>query len=442
MSKAFRPIAVLLLPLAGALAGCDDGGRVRPPRVNVHVVHVAPTTSEIDFLREERSEATVDYREVSGTLTFDADQYDFNIEVQDPASSTPKRIRSFSHVLVEDTAYLFVLTEADGQVEPIIVEKAPFSSSTDAEIVAVHGAPSFGNLDVYVEPEGSDFSVATPIGTLAFGETLEPVTRAADDYQVILTEAGNPANVLLTSDPVTLEAGQSVAFVVADGTSEIAPLSVVSVGTDERVLLDANVQSGFVLINAAADQAARDAYLDDDFTAPAVPALPFGAVSAVTIVPPGETKLTITPVGDTGALELEETFNAVPGRVSTVLLAGEPGDLSIDVRSDEDRFIAGEGLVRFMNGASQFTPLEFFLVPPGTDITDLGSLFEIDAPGISARGPFPVPEDYELLIRDSDTETIVAGPTEVSLTEGLYTILAVNGETSGTVDVRLLEGFD
>src|SRR5690606_840940 len=127
-------------------------------------------------------------------------------------------------------------------------------------------------------------------------------------------------------------------------------------------------------------------------------------------------------------------------RHTVALIAGEPGDVSVISTIDERRRIPDRARIAFMNGATQFEPLEVFLVPPGTDVSNFSSAVVLDVPGMSTRISVQ-PGEYEILLRDSDTNVVVAGPAPVTVDGGgLYTVLAVNGDP-GTVDLVYLEDF-
>ena len=436
--KGYLAAASLLLASIG-IAGCEDG-RERGPKVGVRVVHAAPTTSEITFRREGREEASLGYGQASGELLFDADQYDFNVDVAETASGGVERRATFSETLAGDNEYLFVLTEVAGLVQPIVLEKPAFDSTTDTEITALHAGTTLGAMDVYLEPPDADLTTATPLGAIAFGEALDTSTRPSGDYRLTLTESGAAGNVLLSSPAVTLAAGASVAFVVVDGTADsTTPLVVVPVGAGSGFLADTSTGSTFQVVNAAADMAARDVFVDEDFTSAPIAELEFGALSTVEPIAPGAKVFSVTPAGNPGVVEVEHELSATRGSPYTLLIAGEPGELSIASATTQGRIIAGIARLRFMNGASQVSPLAFYLVPPETDVTNLSPLVSLDAPGISQRMGATLHE-YDLVFRDADTGAIVGGPERLTLTkEGAFTILAVNGSTPGTVDFVLLD---
>src|SRR5690606_17486309 len=298
---------------AGAAAGGGGGGE-RRPAVAVRVLHAAPERDTLDFLREQRNEAQLEFRQTSGPLVFDADQYDFNIRTLAPSGNSSVLIGSFSRELVPDRDYFFAITEADGELTPVVLEKERFSGPS-AEVTAVHAAPSLGRVSLYVEPDGVAPSSVTPIGTIGFGETVEPLTREEGSYRLSVTEAGNPDNVLMTSGVIALQEGLTYIFAVMEpGADSVAPMTVAFIGPESSVLFDESVQSTLTVINAAADGAARDVFLDDDFDTPLVAGAPPLARVADLPVAGGARDLTVTPAGNPGAIESELTSTYIRNR--------------------------------------------------------------------------------------------------------------------------------
>jgi hypothetical protein len=216
---------------------------------------------------------------------------------------------------------------------------------------------------------------------------------------------------------------------------------VLAVGPAGGQLFDKNAPAGLEFVNAAADGAPRDVYLDDDFTMPLLSAVP-SAVLSETTIPAGDRKLSVTPAGNPGVVELEQSFSGATGRRLTMLLAGDPGSLAMTGLPDDPRPIAGQSRVRFMDAATLFTSLNFYVVVPGTDLSTVLPFTTLSVAGVSARVVIP-PGTYDLVVQDATSVTTVAGPQSITLTDsGVETILVTNGTTSGTVDVVLLQGFN
>ncbi len=441
-SRTLRPAlaGLLLAAFAFTVSGCK-GGITRPPSVNVQVVDAASALGSLDFVRQAHIESTLAFRQVSSNLVFDEDTYDFHVRTTPPGATSATEVTSFTKQVQHGTDYLFVLADdGNGGIAPITLAAPVFTSSTDAQIAVVHAAHSAAAVDAYVLAPGADPAAATPLGNVAFKGTLSPTGLTAGDYQLVLTESGNPANVLFRSPTVTLAAGSASTFVIADGANGgLTPLSVVVAGPASSVLYDQNAQSGLEVVNAASDGGARDLYLDSE-TTPRFAAVPSPSVTQTIQIPPGDHSANVTPAGNPGASEVQGAFTASQGATETLLIAGDPGSLAVVGSTNDKRTIANDARLRFINAAGLFTYLDFYLVQPGTDVTTVVPQSELTPPSIGAWLDM-APGTYDLVVRDPTTSTIVAGPQSVTLTQGLFTILVTNG-ASGTANVVQLQGFN
>src|SRR5690606_33744073 len=149
------------------------------------------------------------YGAVTGVLPFDVDQYDFHVEMVSPNTTAPTRISSIAMQIAADVDYTFVLAEnATGGIEPIVIETPVAAAGSRAQLAAVHAGVGLPGIDAYVEAPGADLTTATPLGRLGYRETATGGSRAAGDYAVTVTEAGNPGAVLLASGTVPLASAQ------------------------------------------------------------------------------------------------------------------------------------------------------------------------------------------------------------------------------------------
>lgn len=438
-----RHTAAAALVLASiVLVGCESG-RTRPPQVTVQVVHAAPERGEIQLRRIQREEARLDYREASARLRFDVDEYDFNAYIARPGTSSDwTLLGTFTVSLTQDSDYLFVLTEPNGTFEPIVVETPVVSQSDESRIVAVHAAPSLGPMSVYLEPADIDPTGVAPLGTLSFGETIDDGTRAPGDYRLVLTEAGNPENVLMTSAEFELVGGVPHSFTIVDPAGDsIAPISVVVTGAERGVLYDESVRALAHVINGAADGEPRDIYVGEDLSETLVAGAP-ALTEVLADLPTGEQTFSVTPAGNTGVVEAETETTIGVTRHYTFLITGEAGELRLTSTLDDRRVLAEHARLRVLNVANRLEPVEIFVLPPDSDLTDLRSPdVTLTVPGASQRMNLPIGE-YDLVFRDRETEDIVAGPLRVSLGEGIYTLLIANGATPDSAEIIYIDGFE
>ena len=356
-------ISIPAILLSLSLAGCDET-RKTPPNVAIAFVNAAPSFSSVAVLREETTAADLTYRESAGG-SFGADTYDFHFEVGPNAEDRPRPV-SFALELVAGTEYTIMATEVNGELQQRIIE-----TPTDAEGAGiVHLAPMLAAVDVYVLAPGTDPASATPLGSVSFGQQLDPAPIPAGDVEVVLTDASNPAAVLLRSTAVSLPAGASIFFtIVDDAGAGFADTAVIVSGAANFSFVDQSLQSSVRVLQAVSGQSALDFGIDGDLDPPLFPSVPFGAISDFTLVDAGMPNITVTPEGNPSVIELDLPFTAEAGRFQTIFVAGNAGDTNGAISLDDFRPIAGEAKLNFYNGADLFQFAEFFVVPPGTDIS-------------------------------------------------------------------------
>ena len=430
----------LLLTLG--LTACSNESRTRTPPTQVNVVHTAPSFGNLNFRRVQRLEQIFEYQE-SGAFSWDSDTYTINIETVRPSSTDPEPVRSFTATLTAGNDYIIVLGEVAGELRELIIETERVAlSGTDTEVTFVHTASTLGPVDVYLEAPGANLAAATPRGTLDFRENLPPFNVPESDYEVSLTEVGNPANVLLASSDVVLGARVKTVISLLDGANVgLAPFAVLLSASDVSLALaDRSLQAGIRAINAMTSGGALDVTIDSSFAPPLLPAVPVGVPSAYAFFDAGAHNLTVSPAGNPGVLEIDEEFEAENGVLGTWFIAGDPGALTATFSQDDGRIIAGEARLDIYNGSA--AAVDVYVVTAGTDISSV-------APSAAATNFTSVSDvalaldDVEITVRQSGTTSVLAGPLSVTVaTEGNYGILLTDSVGGATVDITLLDDFN
>ena len=260
-----------LAPLALAcvlLAACEsEGGRVRPPSTEVRVIHVAGSFGSLEFRRVERAEGTLNYRS-SQVFTWDSGTYTFNIDSTLPGGNTPIRLHSFEAELAAGNDYSIVLTEANGWLRELILEGAGAElSETQAEIIIANTAAGLESaVDVYIEPPGAELAAATPLGTVDFLESLPVAAIEPGEYELNLTQAGNPTGVIMASDAFEVAAGVRTTISIIDGVSAASPVAAVASGAGVDIpLADRELRTGVRVLNAQASGDPLDVTINSNF---------------------------------------------------------------------------------------------------------------------------------------------------------------------------------
>ena len=294
-----------------------------------------------------------------------------------------------------------------------------------------------------MQPTGIGIVGAAPRGTVSFLGQVAPKTFASGDYEITLTAAGNPSNVLFASSAVNLAAGITNVLVIADESGQgSAAISLIVSQDSSFVLYSANATSGVRAINFADDGAARDFAINHEYSPPILPAVPFGTATNYVPVPVSASlPITVTPVGNPGVLELDSQLSAPAGTLNTVMFAGPAGTLLPQIVTDDRRRIRNEAKIRFFNAANQFTAAtEMVLVPPGTtDQTTVAPATLLLAPALTDY-LYTTPGEYDLLFRETGTNAVRAGPIHVNLVSGgIYGFMTLNGPDTATATVVFID---
>lgn len=428
------------------LSGCDQTGN--PPDGFFRMIHAAPGEGQIDFLLEEISQGVVNYKQGTLLRSLDSGPFDFNVEVTRPGDSAPTRIVRFPVDIVADQEHTFVLLDNTGTLSILQLEKPAQtfeSDATQSEIQVLHVAPALGPVDVYVEAPSTNIAGATPLASLTLGEDIAPTLLAGGDYQLTLTSVSDATSVLFSSDTFTLDESLSSLALLVDGAGQGTALqSVLLVDPlTSRELFDENVLPGLRVIHAAATGGDLDVAVDSDFDNLLFAGISFGSITEFQTVANTDSQLTVTPAGNSGAMEFDETLDLSKGSLNTLVLTGEAGSLVGTVIQNDFRGLTQTANLRIYNGHS-VSGLDVYLVPPGTtDLSDESpALIGVPVSGVS----FPVPVlsgNFDLVFTQVAADTIIGGPVSVSLSNGTSYSVATFDDPAGTgFTITLLDGFN
>jgi len=425
------------------LCGCDSG-RQPPGKVTVQVANAASGFESLSFQREqdENNRSEMAFKDAAAYF-YDADTYDFYVVEQTFKLDDPGRTWTFAHALEKDTHYVFVLTEVAGEIVPVVIPNPAPPAGSNAQILGLHAARGLPAMDLYLESPGVGIAGATPRATFNANEQIGPLTLPGGDYELFLTAAGNPADVLMTSQQFILPAGTTSTFVVVDengtGTARISTLLLQ--GSGSTILFDRNAPSALSAINGATDQMPRDVAVNSQFSPPLFSATVFGEPTPYGQVPVGTLQINVTPVGNPGVLELDTQLTGVIGQRATMLFSGPAGTLLPMFAADDGRRLDREARVRFMNVASQFIGLDFYVALPDGNPDQLFPIASLFSPGISSYSTLH-PGDYDLYLRQGGTLTTVMGPTRFHVDAGgIYGVLAIDGPDTATASALYLGDF-
>jgi hypothetical protein len=445
-----------LLALVLATTGCN-GGRKNPPDAVVTVLNATANFPPLTFWRGPIRLNPIDQPLQVDFLggqraTWDEDTYNFHVSYLDLQSQSAVEVDNFAKQVVTGTSYTFVLYQKAGTVKHAILESPPLAlTATDAQVQAIHASEGVPSVDFYLVPEGTDVTGTTPWATLAFEATLPPRHVAVGDYEVVATEVGNPTQVLYMSTGFTLSAGAEVTFAVTPDSGEgIQRFSVTALTDSSAVLVDPSLPAKLRVINGATDRQPRDVAVNNEFTPPLFSGTAFVMPTPYLPVTAGiDVPVTVTPAGNPGVLEVTSAFSPQSGSAYTALFAGPTGGLVLYTPLDDLRRVKSQAKLNFYDVAGSCEVCDLLMVTPGTDPNTIPAYDPFTGldphPYVTPGSIQPVvqwPGDFDVIVRIQGTQTIVSGPTRITLKDaGLYGIILSDNLNGTTIDTTLIDDF-
>ena len=433
--------------LAGAatlLAACGGGGVDNPPNGTIRAVHLAAQQGTINFLRVERAESSLAYKQDSGFISVDEDTYNFNVEILPPGTTDPERILTFPFSVTAGQSYTFFIRDAGGGVRVETLEHAENSAGSGETLIdLLHAAPNLPAVDVFLEAPGTPLNGATPLDSLNFNDQSEGLSRPEGDYQLSLTASGDPSALLFTSETVALPGEARLLFIVTDtagDTTEPFSVLLLSDGTLRDELFDVNALPAMRIVHGASNLGAIDVVVDDDFTNPFAAAVQPDSITDYSDLSPDATNLKVTPAGNSGTLEIDNAFTIPQAQRVSLLVSGSSGAVQAASVIDEFRAIPGAARVRIYSAQEQEGNVNVYIVPPGTDLADTVPSATASFPGIGPYLDF-LPGDYQLRFTEFSSDDPIGVATDITLEGGMtYGILVLDDPTA-RVRAVLFDGF-
>lgn len=435
MHTLWRCLTLLLASLAMVSCGGgggdddDDPGTSGPdPKALVRVLHASPDTPNANvFINNNEVLQDVPYKIGSGFLEFDPGSYDVRMEAIVP-SGTETIVDVDSLELQGSQEYTLIAVNDRAVIEPLVIQNAVTNLAAGlARLQLVHAAPEAPPVDVYVTPPDADLSASAPVGSASFKGILQPTEVTAGDYQVRVTEAGNPASVIFDSGVIALAEAVDLLFAAVQNTGPgLAPISLVKLdagGSEE--ILDQNAPASVRVIHASPDAPAVDVVANDGFDAPLIEDLSFTDVTPFVNVPPGQYNIKVTGANNPGVIpvEFDTTLNA--GTEYSIYAIGPLATLQELVLVDDRRPIATEAKVRIVHASPSAGPVDIYITPPGADINTVNPNFP-NLAFANETGYLPlVGGNYDLIVTPAGNKTPAIGPVTVNLVNGgVYTAAA------------------
>lgn len=420
-------LLIVVTPTIVMMSGCVE---TKLPKATgkgaINAINAMPASPTVKFLIEEQALGDIDFKNSTGVQEFDDITYNFNFEVTFLGESEPTQIASQMIDVVADINYTLVLT-GSVTAPTLTLWERPEREWTDSETVfevsIAHLSTSLGDVDVYVAPTGTGTGsipdIAYKLVSPSFGDRAPEIDLEAGEYEITI---GQGDAILYQSYSVSFDARSSYTLAILDAdpsiTGNISVRSISDTGISNE-LADSNFLPTLRTVHAAFGTGNIDIYANENFTAPIFSNLGFGESTGDIPVTAGAVTYTYTSVGNLGVIINEESQVVPRGSRKSTIMIGLPGGNFESMKIiDDRRSIETHSKLRFIQAATNFDPLDLYLIEADTDINNIAPMLASMTFGMAYEFVYKLANKYELILTLPGEKTPIATSQQLDLLAG------------------------
>ena len=376
MKPSLRQVAGILLAVL-AVSACTESSRPVPTgKGSIRGINAIVESPEVNFLIEERSLSSLDYKQGTGFFDYDNLEYTFNFDSFPFSDQAARRLASMSIDVIADTTYTLVLTGTLSNPSIMMWEvPEPNFDGTETffEMDFVHLSPQTGEVDIYFSPTDTAPVLGNEIATLQYGDRIPYQPFESTSYEIIVTAPDDPNTVLFKSFSIPTSPSSRVTTAIFDVDPSItSPLAVALINNNgaATTLADVDHPPQLRMLHAAFGTQGTDGFYDSDFDSIVFADIEFGELSSYADFPNSSVTLNLTAVGDPATLVFEDTALVPPNGLGTVVFVGTPDSLEFKPLQDDARPLASYPVARITNAARSFDRIDLYILEPGTPIEE------------------------------------------------------------------------
>lgn len=431
------------------LAGCGSESSLPNPtgKGSIRAINAINTSPEFGFLIEERPLGSTAYQEATAPTRFDDFEYRFNFEVVLAGRVEASRVASVVQKIDANQEYTFVLTGSIDAPNVLVWDRPePDFAETDTtfEIQVAHLAEGFPTVDVFVAAEGVAPAAGQEIATLAFGNVMPVREFESGDYVVTVTAAGDPADVVFESDPVSFgERNSLLVGVFAPTGNDVSPLAIrgFTSGGTAALITEKDSSPTLRIVHSSQDLGNVDVYNDEALTDVLAADVAFKGVTDDLPIAAGNSDIKVTPAGSTASVLVEAIANIGAGTRNNVVITGTGGTYNASGYVPDRTSVQTFGKLSLFNGASNFDLVDVYAVETGTVIDEdtLPRAVAVPTGNRSTTAVVPNPGSYDFYVTPFAEKTPIAGPLTRDVARGdvieLFLFDTVSPDVGELVDV-------
>ncbi len=414
----------------------------------VQVLHASPDAPAVDVILDGvKAISNLDFGQGSRVAVLTPGTHSVSVQARTPGSPTTV-VAPTDLPLEADTQYVVIAEGAVANLGPqIFTRPVPPVTSTQARVQVFHAAPNAPSVDVYVTAPTAALAEATPLGTFSFKGTLGPVSVPAGTYQIRVTVAGQPTEVVFDSGSVSLPAGADLLVVAEQNTgpgSAPITLAVTDAAGNNSQILDVGTPATVRVIHDVADAPAVNVYANSSFDSPVVSSLAFSHFTNYLSLPPTFLQsVQVTPASNSSVVVIDTPLTLAAGRQYSVYAVGTLATIEPLVTTDDRRRLATQAKIRVVHGSPTAGDVDVYLTAPNAGIATatpvLTSVKFKDFTGFLSLAA----GSYDVTVTSAGTQTAVIGPATIRVANrGIYTAVARDAVDGGApIGLILLDDF-
>ena len=433
-----------LLALTGPLllSACYNdnnyGNNYSGPSANFQVVHASPDSPSLIVLIDGQPLfGDLHYGEGSGELQIPVGSHTLSFQAETPTGPVTV-IASTTINFAQDNDYVVV---AEGPYASIGSNIFPHPLSTvdpsATRIQVLNAAPSAPALAVFLTAPGADLTTSTPLGSgsLAFMGGTDPSDVTSGSYEIRITAAGTTTPVLFDSGAINLIGGTDLIVTalqnVGPGAAPVI-LGLTDAFGNNSTLFDLSTPATLRVVNASPDSPPLSVVSNGNTASPLVAGLAFEGFSPYAALIPGFFTFTLTPASNTSQVVATEALALNAGTEQTLYALGPYASLGTEATLDNRRRVATGAKLRLVQASPGAGFVDVYLTAPGSGIAGVAPAIV----GIPFGGDTGFQQvmagSYDLTITLAGTQTVLSGPTMISVSNtGIYTIAARDAPGGG-----------
>ena len=412
------------------LAACTDTRETAAGQGFVRAIHAVPEFGAVSFLIEETQLDPLDYLDTSALREFDALEYDFNFDGIDGATGDLIRLARTTRSIGVDETVTFVLhgTPAAPEITTITIPERLFDAAeTVLELAFAHFSRDAAAVDVYAGETGFDPATLAPLVTgLTPGTASDLVEIESGTYEIVMTAAGDPANILIRAEALGFSARDTQLVTLLDTAGELNGAHALSIGgvLVTGRLADDGAPSRVQLVHASPATGAIDVFLDDDLVNPIVAGLAPGTLSVPVDIPTADDlatfTLTVTEAGNPGTQLISSELAINDASTSLLFVTGRQADDSLRFVQvfNSRRPIFDATRLGVFNAIEDTTLIDFYLLEEDEVLAEERPRAANAPSSFNLAEVTLTPEPLDAYVTDSATDLPLVGPVPLDLQPG------------------------